>query len=286
MAVDSYLLAPATARLLGIYAAAPKGSLFINGPADSDLPGVAAHLLDLIYTDDQSRTGQVYRLEKYAIESIRELLGRLARTRFNPRLPRLIVIEDCDRLEPAAQNALLKGLEEPPAGSHFLLTSARPWEVLPTILSRCQPIRMRKPLKKDLFALFPLEPPESLEQAYWATDGWPKAMEAYLQQPDSRIRKEIALAKEFLQADSTKRMKLLFAKGAPAEKEELAAFLAELLSGLWRTTRASLLLAAGKGDWQKADLWREKFLTVNALKEDLDDKLNNRIIMLNLGLKF
>jgi DNA polymerase III subunit delta' len=41
-----------------------------------------------------------------------------------------------------AQNALLKGLEEPPATSHVLLVTASPQGLLPTIRSRCQVLRL------------------------------------------------------------------------------------------------------------------------------------------------
>ena len=40
-------------------------------------------------------------------------------------------------VNPNAANALLKGLEEPPAGAVFLLVSHRPSQLLPTIRSRC-----------------------------------------------------------------------------------------------------------------------------------------------------
>jgi DNA polymerase III subunit delta' len=40
-------------------------------------------------------------------------------------------------MNPNAQNALLKGLEEPPAGAVFILVSHRPHRLLPTVRSRC-----------------------------------------------------------------------------------------------------------------------------------------------------
>lgn len=48
------------------------------------------------------------------------------------------IIEDADRLGDEAQNALLKTLEEPPAGSFFILITANPAALLPTTRSRCQ----------------------------------------------------------------------------------------------------------------------------------------------------
>jgi DNA polymerase-3 subunit delta' len=50
---------------------------------------------------------------------------------------KVAVIHDADRLQPQAANAFLKTLEEPPAGSHILLTTSLRDAVLTTILSRC-----------------------------------------------------------------------------------------------------------------------------------------------------
>ena len=52
------------------------------------------------------------------------------------------VIYDADRMQPAAQNAFLKTLEEPPSNTFFILTTGHPSELLPTTLSRCQMISL------------------------------------------------------------------------------------------------------------------------------------------------
>ncbi|KQN26230.1 DNA polymerase [Sphingomonas sp. Leaf33] len=54
---------------------------------------------------------------------------------------RVIVIDAIDDLERPAANALLKSLEEPPAGTIFLLVSHAPGRLLPTIRSRCRLLR-------------------------------------------------------------------------------------------------------------------------------------------------
>ena len=54
---------------------------------------------------------------------------------------RVIIVNDADRLTDDAANALLKSLEEPPAGTVFILVSARPEVLLPTIRSRCSQLR-------------------------------------------------------------------------------------------------------------------------------------------------
>jgi DNA polymerase III subunit delta' len=54
---------------------------------------------------------------------------------------RVVVIDAVDDLERGAANALLKNLEEPPAGTIFLLVSHAPGRLLPTIRSRCRVLR-------------------------------------------------------------------------------------------------------------------------------------------------
>ena len=54
---------------------------------------------------------------------------------------RVILIDAVDDLERSGANALLKNLEEPPAGTIFLLVSHAPGRLLPTIRSRCRVLR-------------------------------------------------------------------------------------------------------------------------------------------------
>jgi DNA polymerase-3 subunit delta' len=54
---------------------------------------------------------------------------------------RVFIVEDADKMNDSASNALLKTLEEPPPTSHIILIAARADTLLPTIRSRCQTIR-------------------------------------------------------------------------------------------------------------------------------------------------
>ncbi|MCA1564793.1 MAG: DNA polymerase III subunit delta' [Acidobacteria bacterium] len=64
-------------------------------------------------------------------------------TNFRPHegRARIFIIEEADRLNPQASNALLKALEEIAPTSHLILLTARPANLLTTIRSRCQTIR-------------------------------------------------------------------------------------------------------------------------------------------------
>ena len=72
------------------------------------------------------------------------VVGAAAHTPFEARR-RVFVLERADTMNDQAANALLKTLEEPPSYVVLLLLTDRPGQVLPTIASRCQPVRFDAP---------------------------------------------------------------------------------------------------------------------------------------------
>lgn len=71
------------------------------------------------------------------IEQIRELRRQVG---FHPLVGswRVVLLKPAETLNEAAANALLKTLEEPPAGNLFILTAIGVRDLLPTIVSRCR----------------------------------------------------------------------------------------------------------------------------------------------------
>ncbi|HET9604006.1 MAG TPA: DNA polymerase III subunit [Gemmatimonadales bacterium] len=85
-------------------------------------------------------------MASHSIASVR-LLQRQATLSAVESKHRVFIIGDAERLVPqesadAAANALLKLLEEPPAGAVIILTVADPQRLLPTIRSRTVPLRL------------------------------------------------------------------------------------------------------------------------------------------------
>ena len=86
------------------------------------------------------------------IDQIREGLDSTNQARFSrgviewaalappPRCHRWILVEEAHRLNESSANILLKTLEEPPSGTHFILVTHRPDALLQTIRSRCERI--------------------------------------------------------------------------------------------------------------------------------------------------
>jgi DNA polymerase-3 subunit delta' len=76
------------------------------------------------------------------IEPIREVIKAAGYRPFEGRR-RVVIINEADAMAASPQNALLKILEEPPPSSVFILVTARPDMLLPTVQSRCQRVRFQ-----------------------------------------------------------------------------------------------------------------------------------------------
>jgi DNA polymerase-3 subunit delta' len=112
-------------------------------------------------------------MQELGIPVIRSFLIEAAARRAARGRGKVFVVLEAELMSPAAQNALLKTLEEPPPGVTIILVAEQPEQLLPTTLSRCRMVR---------FGLLPREfvarklaeqgtPPA--EAAFWAafTDG-------------------------------------------------------------------------------------------------------------------
>lgn len=84
---------------------------------------------------------------EFRIDVVRNLLPKLA---LKPALglQRVTIIDDADRFNDEAANALLKTLEEPSPNSRLLLMTASAEGMLPTIRSRCQSVQFH-PLSNE-----------------------------------------------------------------------------------------------------------------------------------------
>jgi DNA polymerase-3 subunit gamma/tau len=98
------------------------------GVCDNCREIAAGNSLDVIEIDGASNN---------SVEDVRQLRDNV---RYAPAKGRykIYLIDEVHMLSPAAFNALLKTLEEPPAHVKFIFATTEPQKVLPTILSRCQ----------------------------------------------------------------------------------------------------------------------------------------------------
>ncbi len=147
------------------------------------------------------------------VEEVRDLRAALHHTRGRAG-HRIAVIDSIDDCNPAAANALLKTLEEPPPETLFFLISHRPGSLLPTIRSRCHNLALRPLPDAVLRDIVSAERPgldaATLDRAVQLANGRPRrafetlaleensavgALQLWLRQPDAApIAAELQLA--------------------------------------------------------------------------------------------
>ena len=87
-----------------------------------------------------------------SIEEVRELVANSALGGSMGRY-RIMVIEDADRMTERSSNVLLKALEEPPAGTVWLLCAPSEADMLPTIRSRVRRVALKTPAVAEVAEL-------------------------------------------------------------------------------------------------------------------------------------
>lgn len=163
------------------------------------------------------------------VDQVRTLIPFLGtRPSLSPR--RVIVIDTADDLErPGASNALLKNLEEPPAGTVFLLVSNAPGRLLPTIRSRCRLLRFEPLGAEDMAAVLRRELPEAdageIDQLVRAGEGSPGRALRYAGLDLAAIDGALAAIARDGDPANARRLKLAKALAAKAAQPRYEAFL-------------------------------------------------------------
>ena len=103
---------------------------------------------NLIVLERVSPDGEKAAPRTISVEAVRKVLAFFGATAANGGR-RICIVDSVEDLTLPAANALLKTVEEPPAGALILLISHEPQRVLPTIRSRCRKLALR-----------PLSPPD------------------------------------------------------------------------------------------------------------------------------
>jgi len=199
------------------------------------------------------------------IDQIRELQKNLS---FRPyEAPRkACIIDAVDRLNPAAGNALLKTLEEPPGNALIILLTAHVGAVLPTILSRCQRLH------------FPALPQTAVEEFLVGRDYPPETARIAATLAGGSLKKALDISADEALAErknllvridslTTREMSPLFsaAEELAGDKEKAL----EMLDLLATYLRDVLLMRGGSPEIVNSDLL--SLIVRNASRFSLDD---------------
>jgi DNA polymerase-3 subunit delta' len=104
------------------------------------------------------------------IDQVRDMLDEMALAPVESPL-RVFVIDPASKLQEAAQNALLKGLEEPPSRALVVLLAEHEGELESTIVSRCRVVRtgeLTLPEVEQVLRRAGLEAADAFDRARWS----------------------------------------------------------------------------------------------------------------------
>lgn len=108
---------------------------------------------------------------------------------------RVIVVEGADRMNPNAQNAFLKALEEPPASTTIVLIAPSAESLLETVRSRCREVVFRAPSIAEVAGTLVSNGVADEDARRWAVvGGGSERAEELATDPDARARRERAVA--------------------------------------------------------------------------------------------
>ena len=89
---------------------------------------------------NEQRSYNIVELDAASNNSVDDIRNLIEQVQIPPQIGkyRVFIIDEVHMLSPAAFNAFLKTLEEPPAHAIFILATTEKQKIIPTILSRCQ----------------------------------------------------------------------------------------------------------------------------------------------------
>lgn len=233
------------------------------------------------------------------IDQIRELVQKVYYKAYGGQ-GRVYILHDVDTMTTEAANSFLKILEEPPEGVLFLLISSQPYNLLTTIVSRCQVMQFfplsNGDLENILVERFSVTRERAVFVASMARGLVAKALE-YVQSEDldQQRQKLVDIAQRLLKGEIL--LAFQIAEELEKKKDELvdmldllAAWYRDLL--VWKTTGESGLLinADMVEDVQEASqrLARGRLLNnleaIERTKGYLHSNVNNRLALENMFL--
>jgi hypothetical protein len=288
---DNLLLHKTTKGQLAAFVRQPGNSLLITGPASSGKKAVAKQLSAvLLRTGAEKISNHPYfaLIEKPAdkseisIDAVRRLIKSVelkAPAAGGNQLNRVALLQDAQFLSAEAQNALLKLLEEPPAGTLLILTAVSEEDLLPTVASRTQKIKVINPGLPESLNFFDKHKPPKVQAAWWLSQGGAGLLTALLLEDNNHpLKLAVDQAKQFLSQSPYKR--LIFLQAMAKDKASFNLFL-DALSRVLGALHADNLKKNNQPLATK--ILRSRQAVEQAIKQS-ESNANTRLMSLALGL--
>jgi DNA polymerase-3 subunit delta' len=259
----------------------------LAGPEGAGKLTLAQHLAEAILelpadgfqTHSQSLTISPEDGKAIGIEAARQL-ERFLRLKVpgSKNYDRAVIIEDGHLMTIEAQNALLKTLEEPPAGTIIIITVSYQPALLPTVRSRAQTITAQRPDQPTLEAFFASRGynQADISRAYTLSGGLIGLMSALLEDSEHPLSLATQQARQLLSQPLYDR---LITVDSLSKDKALAA---DTVNVLQRMARVSLQSATG----QTARRWQSILQASYTAAEALAVNAQPKLALTKLALQF
>jgi DNA polymerase-3 subunit delta' len=288
---DNLLLHKSTKTQLQAFITQPANSLLVSGPSGSGKKTIARQLAaTLLGVSLEKLSNHPYfvLIEKPAdkseipIDAVRKLIksvGLKAPLSAGNHMNRVALLQGAQLLSAEAQNALLKLLEEPPTGTLLILTAVSEDDLLPTVASRTQKIKVINPGLAETLDFFKEHSQKEVEAAWWLSQGGAGLLSALLSAQDEHpLKTAVNEAKQFLSLPADKR--LIFLQAIAKDKDRFNLFL-DALSRVLGALHAENLKRHNQQNAKKILQSRQALET--AIRQ-FEANANTRLLSLSLGL--
>lgn len=267
----------------------PSHALLIEGSAGAGKETLACFLAaKFLGVKKEGLNNQPYfRLIKpiddtISIESVRDLKQFVSlKTTGTAKIRRVIVTLNVETLTIEAQNAFLKLLEEPPADTVIIMTTSSALQLLPTVRSRVQKLRVHPAGQAEARAYFANQDfkSEAIDKAYMLSEGHAGLMSLLLRDDDTQpLVTNIQTAKELLSLSPYERLVRLDTVVKDRAEAE------RLLQALQLICHTGLKQASNYNNLKTVRRWHHALEKTLQAQADLSHRPNLKLFMTDLLL--